>query len=248
MKIAVIYTGEVRTIETTIDKFKENVLLNDGVHVFAILKSDNQTYYENLITIWYASIIISRKAKSFTSQIGDNLKYINWLDKNNNEWINIRNNLLNNINDDIGMSWVINYLMNSGSMIEYYQMYLAYKQIELYENNNNFKYDYILRFRPDTVLKNKLHLNFTDENYIKKLLEKFKLRFNNTSLNIQYFQYIISYLLFDNRIDYIEVNDFQYNFLDDKDINYNSENEFINSIISYLINGKYIIIYNIFYT
>jgi len=133
-------------------------------------------------------------------------------------------------------------------MIEYYQMYLAYKQIELYENNNNFKYDYILRFRPDTVLKNKLHLNFTDENYIKKLLEKFKLRFNNTSLNIQYFQYIISYLLFDNRIDYIEVNDFQYNFLDDKDINYNSENEFINSIISYLINGKYIIIYNIFYT
>ncbi len=58
----------------------------------------------------------------------------------------------------------------------------------------------------------------------------------------------MSCLLFDNRIDYIEVNDFQYNFLDDKDINYDSENEFINSIISYLINGKYIIIYNIFYT
>ena len=51
MKIAVIYTGEVRTIETTIDKFKENVLLNDGMHVFAILQSDYQTYYENLITI-----------------------------------------------------------------------------------------------------------------------------------------------------------------------------------------------------
>jgi hypothetical protein len=91
-------------------------------------------------------------------------------------------------------------------------------------------------------------LNFTDENYIKKLLEKFKLRFNNTSLNRNSFQYIMSCLLFDNRIDYIEVNDFQYNFLDDKDINYDSENEFINSIISYLINGKYIIIYNIFYT
>ena len=225
MKIAVIYTGEVRTIETTIDKFKENVLLNEHMHVFAILQSDKQTCYENLIK----------------SKIGDNLKYINWLDKNNNEWINIRNNSLGDIVKNIGICWVINYLFNSGSIIEYYQMYLAYKQIELYENNNNFKYDYILRFRPDTVLKDKLHFNFTDENYIKKLLEKFKLRFNNQDLNIKHFQYIMSCLLFDNRIDYIEVNDFQYNFLDDKDINYDSENKFINSIISYLINGKYII-------
>ena len=226
MKIAVLYTGEVRTIETTIDKFKENVLLNDHMHVFAILQSDKQTYYENLIK----------------SKIKDNLKYINWLDKNNNEWINIRNNSLGDIVKNIGICCVINYLFNSGSIIEYYQMYLAYKQIELYENNNNFKYDYILRFRPDTVLKDKLHLNFTDENYIKKLLEKFKLRFNNRDLNIKYFQYIMSCLLFDNRIDYIEVNDFKYNFLDDKDINYDSEDEFIKSTIEYLINGKYSIV------
>ena len=95
MRIAVIYTGEVRTIETSIDKFKENVLLNDGMHVFAILQSDNQTYYENLIK----------------SKIGDNLKYINWLDKNNNEWINIKNNSLNNIIKNIGICWEINYLL-----------------------------------------------------------------------------------------------------------------------------------------
>jgi hypothetical protein len=194
------------------------------MHVFAILQSNNQEYYENLLK----------------SKIGNNLKYINWLDKNNNEWIKIRDPLLSNINDDIGLDWK-NYLMTSGSMIEYYQMYLAYKQIELYENNNNFKYDYILRFRPDIVLKNKLHLNFTDENYIKQLLETIKLRLNNQSLNRNSFQYIMCCLLFDNRIDYIEVNDFEYNFLDDKTINYGSKNEFINSVISYLINGKYII-------
>jgi hypothetical protein len=241
MRIAVIYTGEVRTIETTIDKFKENVLLNDDINVFAILKSNNQQYYENLIK----------------SKIGNNLKYLNWLDENDNEWIKIRNNSLHNIINNIGMSWVINYLMNSGSMEQYYQMYLAYKQIELYENTNNYKYDYILRFRPDTVLKDKLHFNFTDENYIKQLLEKLKLRFDKkeflnkdlnlsngtkSHLNINSFNYIMSCLLFDNRIDYIEHKDLDSNFLDDKDINYSSENEFINSIISYLINGRYIII------
>ena len=240
MKIAVIYTGEVRTIETAIDKFKENVLLNDDIHVFAILQSDNQQYYENLIN----------------SKIGNNLKYVNWLNKNDNEWIKIRNKSLYNIINNIGMSWVINYLMNSGSMIEYYQMYLTYKQIELYENNNNFKYDYILRFRPDTVFKNKLHLNFTDEIYIKQLLETIRLRFDKkeflnkdlnlsdgtkSHLNKNSFNYIMSCLLFDDRINYIEHKDLNYNFVDDKTINYNSEDEFINSLISFLINGKYII-------
>jgi hypothetical protein len=232
MRIAVIYTGEVRTIETTIDKFKENVILNDDIDVFAILQSDNQQYYENLLK----------------SKIGNNLKYCNWLDKNDNEWIKIRDPLLSNINDDIGLDWK-KYLMNSGSMIEYYQMYLSYKQIELYENNNNFKYDYILRFRTDVILKDKLNLNFTDETYIKKLLETIKLRFNNKSLNRNSFQYIMCCLLFDNRIDYVEPYNLNFNFVDDKTINYSSEDEFIKSTIEYLINGKYSIIlsFNLIY-
>jgi hypothetical protein len=45
------------------------------------------------------------------------------------------------------------YLRTSGSMIEYYQLYLAYQALEKYEIEHSMKYDFVLRFRTDTVLK-----------------------------------------------------------------------------------------------
>lgn len=83
--------------------------------------------------------------------------------------INLRETQLQKMNNC--QDWIINYLRNSGSMIEYYQMYLAYKSLEEYENNNNIQYDYVLRFRTDTVIKDKLDFDIMfdfDRDYIKK--------------------------------------------------------------------------------
>lgn len=41
MKCAIIYTGEVRTIQSVIDVFKKNVLVDNGRHVYAILQHNN---------------------------------------------------------------------------------------------------------------------------------------------------------------------------------------------------------------
>ena len=143
-KVAVIYTGEVRTIETTIKYFRENVLINNNFHVFATLQSDNIAYFDQFVK----------------DNIGDHLKSIVWLDKNDETWCCIREELLNKMNtvDDM---WK-DYLKNSGSMIEYYQIYLAYKNIEEYEKTNSIKYDYIMRIRCDVVLTHPIYFNWDD--------------------------------------------------------------------------------------
>ena len=133
-KVAILYTGESRTIETTIQYFKNNVLLNNNYHVFALVQSDNIDYHHQIIM----------------NAIGSHIKNLQWFDKNDQTWLQIREDLLQKIN--IPENWK-NYLNNSGSMIEYYQMYLAYQALEKYETENNIKYDFVLRMRTDVILK-----------------------------------------------------------------------------------------------
>jgi hypothetical protein len=65
----------------------------------------------------------------------------------------------------IGNNWKV-YLKNSGSMIEYNQMYLAHGEMHKYEKSNNIKYDYVIRLRTDVVVTKLIDfgwLNITDE-------------------------------------------------------------------------------------
>ena len=48
MKIAIFYVGELRTYETTIKLFKQNVLLNENYHVFSVIQSNGTNDYEKV--------------------------------------------------------------------------------------------------------------------------------------------------------------------------------------------------------
>ena len=226
-KIAVIYTGELRTIESTIQLFKKNVLKNNDFHVFAVLQSnDNKDYYETFIK----------------DILKDNIKSLIWLDKQDDKWVQIRNELVNNINID--NSWK-NYLMNSGSMIEYYQAYLAYNEIQTYEKINNINYDFILRFRTDTVLKDEIFfdINKYTKEYIKQLLTQImELKGLKTFIDKEVLTNFITSLFFKNRHTYC--NNCCYvntsNLLDDF-LQISDENLFIEKLHDYIIQGNYLI-------
>jgi hypothetical protein len=144
-KIAIIYTGLVRTIEKTIKYFKENVLIDENRHIFAVLQSDNIEYFDNFLK----------------ENVGENLKSLKWLNNNDDIWINIREQLLSNMSVD---EYWKHYLRTSGSMIEYYQMHLAYQDIKKREIEGNFKYDFILRTRCDIILTEPIYFNW-EEHY-----------------------------------------------------------------------------------
>jgi len=130
MRVAVIYTGEIRTIKKTIPFLKKNLLLNTYVHIFATLQPDEND-------------------KSFIEEnLKENLKSLIWLEKDDITWYINKEKMLSNM--DIEETYK-KYLRNGGSMIEYYQLYLSYKQMFLFEIANNFEYDYIVRCRTDTI-------------------------------------------------------------------------------------------------
>ncbi len=136
MKVAVILTGALRTIKKTIKHFKENLLLNSDVDVFACIQNDTH-------------ILDSEWEEWLRGEIGGHLKNIIWFShKENRDWLSLRDNMLSHLT--IEEHWRV-YIKNSGSIIEYYQLYLAYLKMCHYENTHTFKYEYIIRSRTDSI-------------------------------------------------------------------------------------------------
>jgi hypothetical protein len=140
-RIAVIYTGEPRTITTVIDHFVKNVLTNKNVHVFSVLETGKYEEIEKLLL----------------EKMGEHIKSISWFTKIEFAWNILKNSMLQNM--QIEDRWK-RYLADSGSMIEYYQLYMAQNKVLEYENREGIKYDYILRIRPDTVITRPINFNF----------------------------------------------------------------------------------------
>ena len=181
MKIAILYTGELRTIKKTIDYFIKNVLNHYDCSIFASIQGTS--YGQKLDENEYTNFL--------KDKVGNKLKTLKWIDKENRDYINISNNILNNFNfynlDQRGINYlkqkidynrvretesIKHYLKTSGTLIEHFQIYQSYISMKEFENENNLIFDYVMRFRTDTILFKKLNLdifNFSKENFDKKL-------------------------------------------------------------------------------
>lgn len=141
MRNAVIFTGALRTIRKTIHYFKKNVLQasidkNIIVDVFVCVQNDGYHLDEDW-NLW------------FKEQMGTHLISIEWFSlEKHPEWVAHRETQLAHINID--NSWK-SYLRKSGSMIEYFQLQLAYMKMCNFEQVHNFKYDYVIRARTDSI-------------------------------------------------------------------------------------------------
>lgn len=145
MKIAIFYTGELRTVEKTMPFFKQNVLLQGGenpcrnieFHVFATVQTspDQQMKYETFLR----------------ENIGTNLSSLHWFERS--QYSGIQTQLLKELQEttDLSSGW-IEYLRTSGSMVEYYQLFLSYQQMVMKEQAEGFRFDSVVRIRPDIVL------------------------------------------------------------------------------------------------
>ena len=115
--------------------FKQNVLLNSDVDVFACVQNDTDKPNSE----WESWI---------TNEMGGHLKIIMWFSPDEHQdWISIRNKLISHLS--LIEQWK-NYIKTSGSIIEYYQLYLAYLKMCSYEDTHQ-RYKYIIRVRTDTI-------------------------------------------------------------------------------------------------
>ena len=156
MKVAILFTGALRTIKKTIRYFKCNLLLNENVHVFACLQNDTHDSSEQL-EAW------------LKSEIGTHLKSLQWFKINeHSHWVTTRNNLVDNL--PCADNWK-DYLKNSGSILEYYQLYLAYLKMCDFEAQDS-RYEYIIRSRTDTIFAQPIDfhwLKWSDDDVQRRL-------------------------------------------------------------------------------
>lgn len=233
MLIAILYTGEFRTCEKTIYYTKNNILLNENVHVFATIQSTN---------IIYSNAFIKNHMSS-------NLKSLTNFDKTDILWNSIQDKLLSKLSIN---NKIYNYLKKSGSMIEHYQIYLSYKSLLEYEFSNNIKYDYIVKLRTDVIYTQPLNFNFMKITLLD-IIDNFqkinKITNESKLLSLKNIKIFFNNLLFENdknlrnsenyaNLDIHSNYDF-YNLLNENEIQ--NENYIFEKIFNFINNGKYII-------
>lgn len=193
MKVAILLTGALRTIRKTIKYFKMNLLLSPEYHVFACVQNDSDKDISDL-TLW------------FKEQLGENLKYLEWFSLiDHNDWQSTRNKLISGL--AIANNWK-DYLRKSGSIIEYFQLQLAYFKMSAYEVEHG-TYSYILRVRTDTIFAKPIDfhwLQLTDEQVQDRLNrvsnELLLSKIEKTPTNI--LRYFMTSIFSDDLIDNIQ--------------------------------------------
>jgi len=132
-KVAVLYTGQVRTIEKCAHYFRKNILDPTGADVFAVIQGPIlcETMNYLVANVWK-----------------DNLKTFDWFYRDT-QYSDLQDELLSRM--DIEPHWK-HYLKTSGSMVEYYQLYLAFQKMKEYEQQGGFQYTHVIRMRTDIVI------------------------------------------------------------------------------------------------
>ena len=150
MRRAIILTGALRTIKKTMRYFKRNVLCSVDRHevaVYACVQNDTQESDESW-TVW------------LKAEIGPCLLDVTWFSLEKfPAWVEHRDLQLDNLRIDEGWK---GYLRKSGSMIEYFQLQLAYMKMCKIEATGGFRYDYIVRARTDSIYAKPVDFHWLD--------------------------------------------------------------------------------------
>ena len=228
--IAILYTGETRTIEKTIEFFKQNILSgSQNIHVFAVLQGDVK------IETW------------FREKMGNHLKSLEWFERNDIVWKSIQKRLIDNI--VIEQNWKT-YLENSGSMIEYYQLFLAYSSMVKHENNTNIQYDFIMRMRPDVIINKPIDFSIFTQNSVnyKNLMECIQLHYGKqigSDITKNDVFILMNSLLDNNRYKYITYTHgnsiMENNYYNNSEINDLCKDFSYDALAKYIQHGKYVI-------
>lgn len=153
MKVAIILTGALRTIKKTIPYFKKHLLLQP-TDIYICVQNDTQESEETWNAFFKKELCgeffgKEELGKEELCEKGIDIKSITWFSLYTyKDWVGHRELLLQNMRID--QTWK-DYLRRSGSMIEYFQLQLAYMKMTEYEHYNRFEYDYLIRARTDSI-------------------------------------------------------------------------------------------------
>ena len=256
MKVAIILTGALRTIKKTIPYFKKHLLLQP-TDIYICVQNDTQESEETW-NAWFKEELGKEElgkeelgkeelsgeffgkeelGKEELCKKNIDIKSITWFSLYTyKDWVGHRELLLQNMRID--QTWK-DYLRRSGSMIEYFQLQLAYMKMTDYEHYNRFEYDYLIRARTDSIYTKPIDfhwLHWTPSDVAERVeIVKKELRLSKISEELL-FPYFMSTIISDDvipNIQYIHAGYYPYQgFVDPLDLL---------SLHTYIKEGRYIL-------
>ena len=149
MPVAVLFTGQERSLRRTIRLLKRNLLEPNDAVVFLACESDDParmaSYFQG--SHYGGSCILQ------TFRTPEFQSFMQMLD------LSDRPALRQSVFDRSTEGWGMHYLHSSGTVLQYYQLWKAWLMLLDYEAANNMKFDVIVRCRPDCLLTEKLDLS-----------------------------------------------------------------------------------------
>ena len=236
MKVAIILTGALRTIKKTIPYFKKHLLLQP-TDIYICVQNDTQESEETWNAWFKEELGKEELGKEELCKKDIDIKSITWFSLYTyKDWVGHRELLLQNMRID--QTWK-DYLRRSGSMIEYFQLQLAYMKMTDYEHYNRFEYDYLIRARTDSIYTKPIDfhwLHWTPSDVAERVeIVKKELRLSKISEELL-FPYFMSTIISDDvipNIQYIHAGYYPYQgFVDPLDLL---------SLHTYIKEGRYIL-------
>lgn len=150
-RLAIFYTGQVRSMTQTMEYFRTNLVENNyHADVFACLDvpAEARTSSEEYLR----------------SQLGTHLVSLDFHRPTSPDWALQRQCHLLHL-PQLTPEWR-QYLLTSGSMLEHYQVWRAWQAMLKWEQQHQMQYDFVMRIRPDNIWTAPLSLDwyFRDPN------------------------------------------------------------------------------------
>jgi hypothetical protein len=247
MKIAILYTGELRTIEKTLDLFRKNILESnkDQVEFSVFCCIQPSSYGKDLNKVVFEQII--------RDKMGSHCKSLQWFLRSDPLFNAYQQRELSNLESTLTSNW-IEYLRNSGSMIEYYQLWISFQDMITYERKNRMKFDYILRFRADLIWNEPLDLSWINmtEKELKRRVLQFAGNFESNEILINQIMTTLMHpktvknvleepgAIYDSRGEKQILNKSDPTIFELLNLNYFDIN-FINGLVKFIHDGNYIL-------
>jgi len=164
MRIALCFSGQPRSIKITYDSFLKNLInINENVDIFIHTYYTPENVNKEFLISFYNGINRSKKLNCYTIPTILEPNTIEYLEEKYKPKILIheRDDILfkqeNYIEDEYFTNYWMTIPFNFQKMI--YSIFMSNKIKMKYENENNFKYDAVIRTRFDSIIVKPIHIS-----------------------------------------------------------------------------------------
>ena len=174
VKIAILCTGQYRTFDKTYKVIYDNLIgPNDGVAFMYIESSYSSTELTDIARARWGEQYVGTcetVTSTRTEEFKEILAYL------------LRTKPAIQVDKFTKVGWSQDYVVKSGSILEYYQFMKCYELLLNYEKSHGMEFDYVIRYRLDIIFNQPLYLQrfftsvdeelrakYSDDIYIRSL-------------------------------------------------------------------------------